>query len=268
MGDDTVPKTTTPASIRPKRSELLGEIRISKDIIAPLGGLNPYNQFFDKIGQQFCKLLIEHAGLQQKQHVLDVGCGTGRLTKALSHLSLDYCGFDINSRFVDYCRPTYPKARFAFCDVFHDEYNPKGKISPLTFEFPYEKHAFDLVFAIAVFNHFDVVWIDHYITQISRVLKPRGIFFGTFLLLNKQSIEFIDKRKKQPYMFQFRTEDNWHDYTSRPLFNVAHHENHIRRMFIKNNLMIKEPIRYGEWCESKIAIAGPDIIIAKRGGWV
>ena len=122
-----------------------------------------------------------------------------------------------------------------------------------------------LVVAIALFNHFHLQWVVNYVRQAARVLKPQGRFFGTFLLLNKLSIQSINKRLKPPYQFGWRDTNQWHDFINRPLYNVAHSEIVIRRAFLDNHLMIKEPIRYGNWCESPIALAGPDVLIAKRG---
>ncbi len=87
----------------------------------------------------------------------------------------------------------------------------------------------------------------------------------TILLLNKQSMEFIKSKSKQPYLFPYKTENGWHDFESRPLFNVAHPEAAIRRTCIRSGMMIREPIRYGQWCLSNIALAGPDVILAKKG---
>lgn len=271
MDNNPVPPTPTPHGlIVPNRTELLANIKIDKSITVPLGGLNPYNPYFSTIGEQFKRLLIDHALLNKDQAILDIGCGTGRLANQLTNfLTGSYSGFDVHPHFIDYCKTTYQATNFNFqaIDIIHDEYNPNGTIDASTFVFPYQANSFDLVIAIAVFNHFKLEWIIQYIREISRVLKPRGVFFGTILLLNQQSIDFINTRIQPPYQFSHRTPESWHDFETRPLFNVAHPEDVLRRVFIKSNLMIREPIRYGEWCRSKVALAGPDIIVARKNGW-
>lgn len=257
------------AAVGPRHG-LLHEIRVDPGTTQPLGGLNPYSPHYARIGQQFKNILIEQAGLHKKSRLLDIGCGTGRLTSSLhDFIEADYHGFDVHPHFIDYCQQTYTNKNFHFkhVDVRHDEYNPAGLIDPATFEFPYPSRSFDVVTAIAVFNHFHTKWIFQYIRQIGRVLRPKGIFLGTILLLNQQSMEFINRRERPPYQFNHRTPESWHDFHDRPLFNVAHPEEGIRRAFIKNNLMIREPIRYGEWCESKVALSGPDVLVACKGGW-
>lgn len=264
MDNHPITNATTTANIKPRS---LSEIRVDPTEKKPLGGLNPFSPHYARIGKQFQNLLIEYAGLSPRSHILDIGCGTGRLAYPLQDfLEGDYHGFDVHPHFIDYCQKTYTKSNFHFLhqDIQHDEYNPDGKIDPMAFEFPYPARSFDIVTAIAVFNHMHTNWIFQYIKQISRVLRPKGVFLGTILLLNRQSTEFINNREKLPYQFTYRTQESWHDHADRPLFNVAHPEEGIRRAFIKSNLMIREPIRYGEWCESRIALSGPDIIIAQK----
>jgi SAM-dependent methyltransferase len=256
----------------PKNQKLLGEIRIDPNAKGrPMGGLNPYNPHFNKIGQAFLKLLIEHAKLNKKRRILDVGCGTGRIAKQLEQFMENgsYEGFDVNEHFIDYCKETYTNKKFNFqrCDVQHDEFNPLGKINPQTFTFPYDDKSFDLTIAIALFNHFETPWVFRYIAEMMRVLKPNGIFFGTFLILTPRSMIAIEERDKHPFKFDYRTPNSWHEYTDRKLMNVAIPESGLRRQFINCRLMIKEPIRYGEWCGSPVAITGHDVITAIKGGW-
>lgn len=264
MEDSEIANAATSLGPRP---ELLGDLQIDGSETRPLGGLNPHNDNFDKVGQQLLRLVIEHTGLQPTHNILDLGCGTGRLTKQLENV-LDgglYVGSDVNQRYLDYCRQTYrSEFKFDFWDVHNDEFNPSGRQLAADYVFPFGNQTFDVVVAIALFNHMHTKGVFQYIHQVARVLRPQGLFFCTAFLLNSASMSFIEGHRRRPFKFDFRTPDSWHEYESRLLFNVALPEEGIRRAFIKSNLMIREPIRYGQWCGSSIALTGHDVIVARK----
>jgi len=251
--------------------KLLGEFEFTPQNIKPLGGLNQYSPSFNTIGLQYKNLLIEHARLTPKSTILDIGCGTGRLAHSLKDFiePKKYVGLDNNARYLTMARQLNPLYQFDHIDVQHDEYNPGGILDPNMVELPYSNKSFDVVCVLGLFNHFRAKWVANYIRQAARVLKPKGIFFGTFILLNRSSMEHIESgNSKKPFAFNNREGDGWYESHSRPLLNVALPELPIRRVFIKSNLMIKEPIRYGQWCKSPIAITGHDIVLARKGGWL
>lgn len=261
-------KTNEKTVNEPKLQCLLGEIPIDPNQKSPLGGINPYSPHFAKIGNQFLQFFIDHANIHKESKVLDIGCGTGRIAKAFEGFLEEgkYAGFDVNDRFVDYCRKTYDKSfQFDHLDIQHDEYNPNGTINPNNIRLPYNNQSFDFVCAIAVFNHLEFDWVSKYISEISRLLVPNGIFFATMILLNHLSIGSIKEKQTHPFKFDLRENNSWFDYVTRPLWNVAIKEIPIRRQFVSNKLMIKEPIRYGEWCGSSTAITGHDVVIAIKG---
>jgi len=253
-----------------------GPIRLSDIIIdnnekRPLGGLNPYNPHYDRIGQHFCDLLIEHAGLKRDSRILDIGCGTGRLAKPISQL-LDtgsYEGIDVSRQYIEYCQAhlAKPNIRFNHVNIKHEEYNPTGVISPMDFKLHHNDNSFDIVTAIAVFNHFETKWVYKYITEMARVLRPKGILFATYLILNPNYLHSLANNDDQSMIFEYRTLDSWHKFQDRPLINVAIPESGLRQQYVKCGLMIKEPIRYGEWCGSPVALTGHDVVIAIKGQW-
>lgn len=237
----------------------------------PLGGLNPYSPHFDRIGQHFTKLLIEHAGLNKNTRILDVGCGTGRMAKPVLNIvdQGKYEGIDVNKKYIEYCKRTYKNSSFQHMDIYHDEFNPNGSLDLMNCKFPYEDNQFDIAFAVAVFNHFHTKWVFRYIAEMTRVLKPKGILFATFLILNSLSMQAMESQAitAKALRFEHKTPDSWHKFKDRLLVNVAIPESGLRQQCIKCKLMIKEPIRYGEWCGSPLAITGHDVLVAIKGQW-
>lgn len=263
MGGNQITKVSIEKS--PVISCKLGEIRFSPESSKPLGGLNPHCDQFDIIGQQLKDILISHANYTPKSRILDIGCGTGRLAKQLR--SNYYVGIDNNKYFIEYCNDSY-SMKFTHHDVEHEEYNPNGTIKALESSLPFRDKSFDLVVCFGLFNHFHCEWILHYINDVSRVLTPRGILAFTIILLNDHSKQLIsDGKTKRPFQFDYRKELSWHEFQDRPLLNVAVDEVTLRRGLLKNNLIIKEPIRYGEWCRGNNPLSGHDIIFARKNGW-
>jgi SAM-dependent methyltransferase len=253
----------------PKIKVLLGDLNF-KDSTTPMGGINPHSPQFDLIGKQFHQLLVDHTGFNPQKSILDIGCGTGRLTKQLHKWMKPggrYSGFEINNRFFDYCKNNY-QGDFYFLDIFHDEYNCNGTIQADNVTLPFKDKSFDVVVAIALFNHLRLNWATHYLEEIARILKHQGTLFATAILINPISLQSVKLRKSHPFIFETREDLQWFDFSDRPLFNVALSENVLRRVMMKNGLMVKEPIRYGEWCGSKAAITGHDVILARKGGWL
>ena len=257
--------------IKPRSDQLLGQMQFAPDIEKPLGGINPYSPHFDQIGERFKNLLIEFARLNPQSDILDVGCGTGRLAKSLKPYleGGSYTGIDVHKDYIEYCKASYQGNNFTFdhIDVQHDEYNPKAKTAAYDYRFKYKDASFDVSVGIALFNHLDTKSVLRYIAEMSRVLRPKGILFFTALILNPNSIHHIDQRDKPPFFFDYRTDNSWHEYKNRPLFNVAIPEAGIRRQLINCRMMIKEPIRFGEWCHSALAITGHDVVTAIKGQW-
>lgn len=264
---ETASDTSKPIS-KPQLQCLLGEITFNATDTAPLGGINPYSEHFDKIGQQFLRFLIDHGKLRPQSAILEIGCGTGRLAKQLINY-LDggkYCGFDVQPQWIEYCKASYNRKNFDFktIDIYHDEYNPKGTIDPNTVVLPYKDRSFDTICAIAVFNHFRTSWTTRYLEEIARILRPNGTLLCTAIILNNSSMRAIELRKMHPFKFDMRSIDGWYDYSERQLFNTAIPETILRRTLLQNKLMVNEPIRYGEWCGSPTAITGHDVIIANK----
>ncbi len=77
--------------------------------------------------------------VKRGERVLDVGCGNGRILKALSEQGAEYVGVDQSQRLVDICRQKYPRSKFERLDIAN-----LGGLSD---------YDFNWVFCVAVLHH-------------------------------------------------------------------------------------------------------------------
>ena len=55
-----------------------------------------YEQYVGRGSRRLAPTLVEHAGISASERVLDVGCGTGNLTIALSAVGASVTGIDLS----------------------------------------------------------------------------------------------------------------------------------------------------------------------------
>jgi SAM-dependent methyltransferase len=76
------------------------------------GSADAYDRFVGRYGPQLSQALIEVADVPSEGHVLDVGCGTGILTRALAERvgEANVSAVDPSEPFVEACRQRVPHA--------------------------------------------------------------------------------------------------------------------------------------------------------------
>lgn len=223
---------------------------------------------FKKIGEEFLHYFINIGMLKPDEHVLDVGCGTGRmaipLTRYLHQNSL-YEGFDINPTAIRWCQENistkYPNFHFQLADVYNNLYNPTGKYRAIEFEFPYKDKFFDFVFLTSIFTHLLPADLDNYLSEIKRVLKDNGRCLITFFLLNPESIQFTHNKVNCALTFPHDCGDYRLENLQMPEAAVAYKEEFVNKLLSKYNLKMIDPIYYGSWCGRKGFLSFQDLII-------
>lgn len=105
-----------------------------------------------------------HGYPARRERALDFGCGVGRLTRAMA-AHFDTCdGLDISPRMIELARRwnhAFPACRFAA--------NPHDDLRLLP------DAGFDFVYSRIVLQHVPARTIPRYVSDLVRVLRPRGL---------------------------------------------------------------------------------------------
>lgn len=239
------------------------------DLIATSSGADS-EEFFLKSGDEYAGYLKDLAGLKASDALLDVGCGVGRIARALvPHLSSGtYRGFDVSKEQVGWCQenitPRRPNFQFEQVDIWNSTYNREGKVSPETFRFPYDTASFDVVFMGSIVTHLLPGSMENYLKETARVLKPQGRAFITWFLLDKDIHSRLDDKAVFHFPNEVKPGIAWAEHADRLEDALAYDEAHVRAQFANADMPVRA-IHYGFWSGlRKDVLAGQDIVIAQR----
>ena len=125
-----------------------------------------YQQYYyasKEAAQFWINLFSKHINLENK-HILDWGCGPGRIIRHMPHWAPEvaqFYGCDYNSEYTEWCSKNLPGIQF----------DSHGVNPPL----PYSDASMDVIYGISIFTHLSeqghILWAK----ELYRVLKPGGI---------------------------------------------------------------------------------------------
>lgn len=144
--------------------------------------------------------------------VLDFGCGCGRLARQMilqRTQPRQYVGFDLHPGMVRWCQenlsPRAPQFRFIHHDVDNVSFNPGPGKPPLR-PMPTESGSASLIIALSVFTHTVQAHGEYYLRELERVLRPDGLFVGSFFIFEKRFFPMMQDFQNAIYI---SVEDPW-----------------------------------------------------------
>jgi SAM-dependent methyltransferase len=250
------------------------------DSLVPPRGINPNISFtprrgayaadFIASGNSIADMLVSYVGLKSSWSVLDIGCGIGRVARALTTILAppgEYRGFDVDPKAVAWCRRAYgPHANFTFSYAPVGYRNVRGH-APIRGEeylFPYPDASFDLAFSVSVYTHLSRTVIDHYLAETSRVLRPGGVCVNTFFVIDEHAVGAMHSgRADRSYIEQPGGEylfdpDN-------PNLGIGFTPDVIDTLHARHGLKIVPPVRFGTWSGRRVeSFVYQDVVIALK----
>jgi ubiquinone/menaquinone biosynthesis C-methylase UbiE len=208
---------------------------------------------FKASGEALLQRLVDFAGLTPDSKILDIGSGMGRLAVALTsylHASGSYEGLDIVPSGISWCNENiasrYPNFHFTLADVFNKEYHPGGRLKPSEYRFPYADETFDVVVLASVFTHMLPEDMDHYIAEISRVLRKGGRCYASYSLINEMSRQAMESGQSS-LRFRRHSGPSWVVDTKVPELAVGYDEPYVRDLYERHGLSGQYRVYYGGW---------------------
>ena len=227
---------------------------------------------FKAIGEEFAGYLVSHAGLQPDHAVLDIGCGVGRMAAPLTTIlgpAGRYDGIDIVPAGIRWCRrhitPLHPQFEFHVADLENARYNPSGGGDPSNYRFPFADASYDVILLASVLTHLAPGVVDHYLSEIARLLRPGGRCLASVFLLDEYSRDRVDAGMTAEG-FAYQHEGDLHR-TARPGEPddiVALDELWLCDHIDARGLRLLNPIHYGAWSGRADSLSHQDVIVVER----
>lgn len=223
-----------------------------------------------KQGMGQLELLKKEVNLQPTDFVLDIGSGIGRTAIALStyiNKEGSYDGFDVVEMGVNWCNSRlhkdFPNFNFKYVPLFNDLYNT-SVLKATEFVFPYSDNQFDKIFNFSVFTHMQIEEIQHYFSEIRRVLKSDGLCLSTFFLYDDESENYISNNER--FSFPVKKDEYRLMHENVTSGNIAIHKTKLKKMIQEEGLEIVKIID-GFWKDAEREtnkIEYQDIVVFKK----
>jgi SAM-dependent methyltransferase len=254
------------------------------DPLVPPRAINPnigftprrgaYAAEFIESGQRIADMLVSYADLQPTDSVLDVGCGIGRVARALTTCLSPtgrYRGFDVDPQAVAWCRRAYRSfENFSFDQAAVGYVNVKGD-APLRgeeFVFPSPDGSFDVAFSVSVYTHLSRAITEHYLSETSRVLRAGGVCVNTFFVIDEFAAQAMRSgRADRSYVAQ--GDGTYLFDPDNPNLGIGFTPEIIDSLHGRDSLSLVPPPRLGSWSGRTLqSFVYQDVVVARKTGGV
>lgn len=213
-------------------------------------------------------------GSGEPKHLLDIGCGYGRLAYGLRRRGFkgSYVGFDILSRHISWLNgnflagPDDDQYRFDYLNLYNERYNPAGE-KRTELPISYAEGSFDCLVSLSVFTHFYEEEVVRYVRQLSTSLEDRGLWITTFFCV-PPNFDLHDQPTDSNFRLTRQVSD--HGYIcdpDEPLYVIAFKEEFILRLLAQEGLEVVSQ-RKGRWLTATDSLELQDwFVLRKRSTW-
>jgi SAM-dependent methyltransferase len=224
---------------------------------------------FTRSGEQMLDEIVGLCGPAPDSHVLEIGCGCGRLSRAFAqYLSTEgrYEGFDVARVLVEWCRqqlePRLPNFRFLWADIRAGGHNPDGAVSGAAFRFPFSDNCFDLAVACSVFTHILPDEIENYVAEVFRILKPDACCFMSVFLFDGDA-ETAVATGSTIFDFRYHVGPCLTFDPERPEAGIACRKDWFLELIEGSGLRV-DVVRGGNWRQIRSHQISQDYVVARK----
>ena len=165
------------------------------------------NEFFLDSAIKEATRVITRLGCTQRDFLVDIGCGQGRLPIGLTLelADLRYLGIDVSGSCIQWCKThvesQHPSYRFQHVNLINARYNPSGYALDSDFHLPVPDGAADIVYMWGVVTNMEPEHLAIYANEISRMLRNGGKVFLTSNVEDNVPLVSINPENYMPWTY-------------------------------------------------------------------
>jgi SAM-dependent methyltransferase len=241
------------------------------------------SETFEVLGRAHVANYRKYLGLERGMSFLEIASGMARdAFELIEPLGPDgkYIGIDVQRESIVWCQKNisrdHPNFQFYHFDAIHELHNPYGAKTTMDFPLPAPDRSVDRIGLQSLLTHIFEDEVVHYLSEISRVLKPDGLAYVTFLLYSDEIVAASRKNARTAYGLRFEHpygDGCYVDNAQYPTGGVAYTDEAMQRMIKRAGLRLVRPYLKGQWSGyhaepdddgQDVAILTPDLAAARR----